>query len=138
MKKAVAIAVINNTQVLSVSNTKLGYTMFPGGKIEEGETPEQAIIRETFEETGLTLTNKDFVHVRSYTDENGYEIDFYATYYHEEYGTPFNKEPLKHSSVKWIDINSFLAIPSYESFKTDLLEVLKIIQVFQSFASQMS
>ncbi|WP_149427316.1 MULTISPECIES: 8-oxo-dGTP diphosphatase [Exiguobacterium] len=28
-----------------------------GGKIEPGETPEAAVIRETFEETGITLTS---------------------------------------------------------------------------------
>ncbi len=31
------------------------YLIFPGGGIEEQETPEQGIIRETFEETGAIL-----------------------------------------------------------------------------------
>lgn len=32
-----------------------GFWEFPGGKIEEGETPEQALIREVSEETNLNL-----------------------------------------------------------------------------------
>ncbi|MGH6860025.1 MAG: NUDIX domain-containing protein, partial [Phyllobacterium sp.] len=30
-----------------------GWLAFPGGRREEGETPQQAAIRELFEETGL-------------------------------------------------------------------------------------
>jgi 8-oxo-dGTP diphosphatase len=33
----------------------------PGGKLEEGETPEQAAIRETLEETKLVVTNLKLV-----------------------------------------------------------------------------
>jgi 8-oxo-dGTP pyrophosphatase MutT (NUDIX family) len=34
-----------------------GKWAFPGGKLEEGETPEMAAIRETYEETKLAVTN---------------------------------------------------------------------------------
>lgn len=33
-----------------------GQVAFPGGKIEEGETPRQAVLRETFEEIGINET----------------------------------------------------------------------------------
>ncbi len=43
----------NNNILAQVS--KEGYLLFPGGGVEEQETPEQGLIRETFEETGAIL-----------------------------------------------------------------------------------
>jgi 8-oxo-dGTP pyrophosphatase MutT (NUDIX family) len=39
----------------------LHYFTFPGGHVDEGETPEQAAIRETEEELGLHVTLKQLV-----------------------------------------------------------------------------
>lgn len=37
------------------------YWAFPGGSIEEGETPEEAVDREIFEELNLRIINKRFL-----------------------------------------------------------------------------
>ena len=38
-----------------------GYFEFPGGKIEEGETPEDSLIRELMEEMNINISVKEYV-----------------------------------------------------------------------------
>ena len=38
-------------------DTGKGYVLFPGGGIDEEESPEDAVLRETFEETGAVIKN---------------------------------------------------------------------------------
>jgi len=37
----------------------------PGGKVERGETPEQAALRETFEESGLKLSEQNLEYIKT-------------------------------------------------------------------------
>lgn len=55
---------------LATRGVSKGKWNFPGGKVDEGETVEQAAIRETFEETGLKITNLEkFAELYFYEDE---------------------------------------------------------------------
>lgn len=47
--------IIRNGQVAMVHSLKYDYYKFPGGGIEAGENPVEAMIRETREEAGLTV-----------------------------------------------------------------------------------
>ena len=63
LKIVVSIALINNyDQVLIAKrpNNKhlAGFWEFPGGKVEKGETPENALIREVKEELNVDINNK--------------------------------------------------------------------------------
>ncbi len=64
-------------------NWQAGKLNGPGGKIEAGETPEQAMIREFKEETGIqTLLgqwNHFGQHVRPTGDQYSYSLDLFST-----------------------------------------------------------
>lgn len=61
VRKAVRCYVIKNSKVVAVrykkGMKKEDYYDIPGGKIEDGETPEQAASREMKEETVLNIYN---------------------------------------------------------------------------------
>jgi 8-oxo-dGTP diphosphatase len=76
---------------------------FPGGHVEFGEKPEDAAIRETFEETSLTISKLRKVHFTSDVFENG---KHYVTLYFlalEWNGTVKNMEPEKCEGWQWFD-----------------------------------
>lgn len=56
----VGAAIIENGKLLATKRTEGrslgGYWEFPGGKIDSGETPEEALKREVFEEFGANAT----------------------------------------------------------------------------------
>ena len=58
MRVRSGVVLIENGKVALIERHRAGkhYYVFPGGGVDEGETPEQAAIREMEEETGLRVT----------------------------------------------------------------------------------
>ena len=63
LKIVVSIALINNENKILLSKRPekkhlSGFWEFPGGKVEDGETPEKALIREVKEELNIDINKK--------------------------------------------------------------------------------
>lgn len=58
-----AVIILQDDQIALIERHRAGlhYFTFPGGHVDEGETPEQAAIRETMEELGLEVALKELV-----------------------------------------------------------------------------
>ena len=50
-----------NTEILLIKHVKSGYWSFPKGHVENGETEEETAKREIKEETGLSVTNAQYL-----------------------------------------------------------------------------
>ena len=65
--QSVSGVVIYENKVLLARHTYgggLGKLIIPGGYVEYGETPQQALIREYLEETGVTVEPLDIIGIR--------------------------------------------------------------------------
>lgn len=99
-----AIAQNSRGQYLVALHKSNGTANFPGGKIEPGETPEQAAIRETFEETGVLLANLRPA-AQTCADFAGEPWDGYYFFADIAEGEPANMEPAKFSAVGFMDLD---------------------------------
>lgn len=99
-----------------------GYWALPGGKIDEGETPEEAVVREIKEETGLTV--KIVEKIGEYDErgiQDGIEYDYHATCF---YVSPIEGEinPQK-GEVKMIRLFHPKSLPKKLGFRhSDMLK----------------
>ena len=78
--------IIKNKKVAMIHSIKYDYYKFPGGGIEDGETPVDAMIRETQEESGLvvlpeTVKEYGYVHRIQKSDQDETECFIQDNYY---------------------------------------------------------
>lgn len=108
IRKAVRCYLIKDNKVVVTKykkgNKKSEYYDIPGGKIEEGETPEQTAIREMKEETGVKV--EKLKHKGNMIIEYPNRIfDFDVFVSNESEGEP---QEFEENTSEWMEINELL------------------------------
>ena len=118
MKRVVAALIVKDGKILVCQRTKhqpmpLKWE-FPGGKIEEGEQPREALRRELDEELGIDATiGEEIARIRhEYRSGNSVELRFYVV--HEFRGELENRI---FRDMQWAERTE---LPSFDFLEADL------------------
>ena len=93
-----------------------------GGKIEEGETPEECAIRETREETGITLDSLAFRGIVFFINTK-YETEYMYLYTSTEFDGADSTD-CDEGDLRWIDIDEIGSLSLWEGDRI-FLDLLK-------------
>ena len=105
----------NGTSYLLLKRNKepfIGHYVPVGGKVEPHETPKQAAIRETFEETGFVIENPKFCGVLVETSPAKYNWTVFIYIADIEKLPP---PPCPEGTLEWIEHDDILKIPTPET-----------------------
>lgn len=80
-----------------------GLLIIPGGYVDYGESPQQAVAREFMEETGVTVEAQDVLGVRFNTH------DWYVVFRARYVSGDIHADETENSEVVWMDVNEALA-----------------------------
>lgn len=74
MQRVTNCILIQNDKVLLLKKPRRGWYAIPGGKMEQGESIKESVIREYQEETSLHLQNPELAGVFTFTVDNADEM----------------------------------------------------------------
>lgn len=108
-----------------------GHWDFVKGKIENNESPEQAVIRETKEETGIT----DIEFIKGFKEKIEYSFKFNGDTVQKEVifflaktNTKQVKISYEHLDYVWLDFNNALNKITYENAKNVLIKAKNYLE----------
>ena len=128
----VAAALINSQGEILLAQRPEGKRLagkweFPGGKVEAGETPEAALVREMKEELGITIAPKDLEPFwflsHDYVAEFGFHLLMPVYLCRRWQGTP---QALEHAALAWKKAAHMHELPMIEA-DAELIERLKAV-----------
>ncbi|NMH68237.1 NUDIX domain-containing protein [Bacillus sp. RO3] len=115
MRDRASVVIIENHKVGLIRRMREGkmYYVFPGGGIEEGETPEEAAKREAFEELGVEVKVH---HCMAEIEFNGTQSFFLSEIMEGVFGTGQGEEYIDKKRDRgtylpvWVDVNRLSSI----------------------------
>ena len=125
----VAGIVVKDRKVLAVERGHgqfKGSWEFPGGKVEEGETPEQALARELKEELDIEVHDFKFVQIVSNSIVPNFIISFFICQMKEN----SNVKLIEHIDSKWLSKNE---LDSIDWLLTDRMIVDKLKLDYETY-----
>lgn len=141
MRKAVRAIVVQDGNLLVIHRNKFGteYYTLPGGGIDPGETPEQALIREMAEETSIRVNIERLVYVEEAGNPFGTQYVFLCTYLGGEPALhPDSEEALINAlgqntyTPEWLPLEDVAQV----SFRTTTLRDILLRDVVNGFAEK--
>ena len=137
----VGAIIMKDGKILMVGNERSDYLYSVGGRIKFGETAEEAVVREVYEETGvkMEIDRLGFVHENYFYGDAPtnlgkliYEISFFFYMKVPENFTPISDsftEDNRREFLKWISPNEDIKIYP-EFFKTELMNPMDTVRHF--------
>lgn len=123
--EVVGAAIINGNKVLAAQRSEIMKLPlkweFPGGKIQKGETHEEALIRELREELGIDISVSDFIAKGSSVVDNRL-INLYVYSAKILKGIPQARE---HARLMWTDIGNIMNLDWAEADLPACKQLLK-------------
>ena len=112
-----------------------GHWGFPKGNVEEGETELEAVVREIFEETGITDLRFIEGFIQSiYYDyrRDGNLVQKKVSFYLAQTLTRDIKLSNEHQDLLWADYHSALTTLTYRSARNTLISANKLVKSMQT------
>jgi NAD+ diphosphatase len=106
----IIVLVTDGRRILLARSSRRGTTFFSclAGFIEPGETAEEAVAREVYEEAGIQVTNIRYVKSQPWPFPSQLMLGFYADYA----GGDLNPCPEELAEAGWYDVNALPSIPA--------------------------
>ena len=139
----VGAIIIKNGKVLMVGNERVDYLYSVGGRIKFGETAEEAVVREVFEETGIRMEidRLGFVHENYFYGDSPsnlgkliYEISFFFYMNAPCDFTPISESFTEDNSkehLRWVSLDEDIKMYP-EFFKTEIKNPTDSVKYFVS------